>query len=154
MDIGKIIEKRRGELYMTRDELAGKLGISPDEIACWERGDGYPDTPMIPVIARALGISSGRLMGDRMSDISMEVQGRLFSEEHMYTYVRTAAVSRELYQTARVLPLARKYHEGQVRKGEDRIPYIYHPLLMACHMMALGIYDDDMLSACLLHDVC
>lgn len=34
------------------------------------------------------------------------------------------------------------------------IPYIYHPLLLTCHALALGLEEDDLLSACLLHDVC
>ena len=44
------------------------------------------------------------------------------------------------------------HHKGQ--KREDGTPYIYHPLLLTCHALALGLEEDDLLSACLLHDVC
>jgi transcriptional regulator with XRE-family HTH domain len=36
--------KRRCEsLGMTQDELAERLGVSPDTLSGWERGDGRPD---------------------------------------------------------------------------------------------------------------
>ena len=72
----------------------------------------------------------------------------------MYTYVKTYAGVKNLYQTVKVLPYARELHKGQVRKGKDKVPYIYHPLLIACHALALGLDDDNMVSAALLHDVC
>ena len=34
------------------------------------------------------------------------------------------------------------------------IPYINHPLTMACHALAMGLEDDALLAAVLLHDVC
>lgn len=79
---------------------------------------------------------------------------RMFSEKNMYTFVRSAAVSRNLSQTMRALPLMKKYHAGQTRKGKEKIPYIIHPLMMACHCLALGLSDDDILATALLHDVC
>lgn len=79
---------------------------------------------------------------------------RLFDENRMYTYIKTYAVSNHLYQTVKVLPYARELHQGQLRRGKDQVPYIYHPLLVACHALALGLDDDNMISAALLHDVC
>lgn len=37
--------------------------------------------------------------------------------------------------------------------GAEAVPYIVHPYIMACHAHALGIRDDEVLAACLLHDV-
>ena len=72
----------------------------------------------------------------------------------MYTYVKTYASVREMTKTVKALAFAREQHKGQVRKGRDKVPYIYHPLLMACHALALGLDDDDIVAASLLHDVC
>ena len=69
-------------------------------------------------------------------------------EAHLY------ATLKNLQQTCKVLPYARELHEGQTRRGKDKVPYIYHPLLVACHALALGLDDDDMISTALLHDVC
>ena len=52
----------------------------------------------------------------------------------------------------------REAHLGQtrypVRGSSVRVPYIIHPLLMACQAHALGIRDDIVLTVILLHDVC
>ena len=59
-----------------------------------------------------------------------------------------------ILQTLQALPLMREKHEGQVRKGMvESTPYRVHPLTLACHALAMGIGDDDVLAALLLHDV-
>lgn len=89
-----------------------------------------------------------------MIDFEEPLSDRLFNEDRMYRYVENYATIKEMYQTVSVLSYARELHEGQVRKGQERVPYIYHPLLIACHALALGLDDDDLISAALLHDVC
>ena len=67
---------------------------------------------------------------------------------------RIADTARELglENTDRALACAVEAHEGQTRKKSD-IPYIYHPLNLACHALAMGIEEDEIIAACLLHDV-
>lgn len=79
---------------------------------------------------------------------------RLFDEERMYTYIKTYASVKQMKQTLISLPYARKLHENQFRKGKDHVPYIYHPLLISCHALTLGLDDDNLISTALLHDVC
>jgi guanosine-3',5'-bis(diphosphate) 3'-pyrophosphohydrolase len=44
-------------------------------------------------------------------------------------------------------------HEGQLRKGEGKIPYIHHPIEVAATLAEIGEIDDvDVLQAALLHD--
>ena len=83
-----------------------------------------------------------------------KVGGMFKKEEHMYTYVKTYAAALGMLQTQRVLPYAKELHSNQVRRGKQRVPFIYHPLLMACHALALGLTDDNLISAAILHDVC
>uniref|UniRef100_UPI0040578F64 HD domain-containing protein n=1 Tax=Agathobacter sp. TaxID=2021311 RepID=UPI0040578F64 len=78
----------------------------------------------------------------------------LLDEETLYVYVETYAKQNQLHQTSRVLPYARKMHKGQYRKGKEKIPYICHPLLVAYHALVLGLDEDNLVSAALLHDVC
>ena len=94
------------------------------------------------------------MMDEDLLKVTEKLSDRLFDEKKMYTYVKSYASAKELYQTVKVLPQVREYHAGQVRKGVDKVPYIYHPLLLACHALALGFDEDDLLSAALLHDVC
>lgn len=77
-----------------------------------------------------------------------------FDEEKMYTYLEKYATVNNLTQTLAVLPYAKEMHKNQFRKGKDKVPYIHHPLLVACHALALGLEDDDLISTALLHDVC
>lgn len=87
-------------------------------------------------------------------DFEEPLSDRLFNEERMYKYVKHYAELNGLTQTEKVLPYAYKLHEGQTRKGKEHVPYIYHPLLVACHALALKLDDDNLVSAALLHDVC
>ncbi|MGN0747773.1 MAG: HD domain-containing protein [Aristaeellaceae bacterium] len=78
---------------------------------------------------------------------------RIFDEGRMYDQVKARAAALGLRDTLRVLPLARQWHAGQYRKGEGDIPYISHPLTMACHALAMGLAEDGLMCAILLHDV-
>lgn len=75
-----------------------------------------------------------------------------FSPERMYTFIKGYATALDWEDVLSALGFARKAHGGQNRK--DGQPYIVHPLTMACHALALGIKNQDVVAACLLHDVC
>ena len=46
--IGNTLKKLRLTKGLTQEEVATQLGISPQSISKWERGDGYPDITMLP----------------------------------------------------------------------------------------------------------
>ena len=79
---------------------------------------------------------------------------RLFDDMELYGKVEAFALEKGFSQTLLVLPYAKEKHKNQKRKGTDNVPYIIHPLIMAYQAIALGLGDDDLLSAVLLHDVC
>lgn len=64
------------------------------------------------------------------------------------------AYRRKMPETLRTLSFAKEKHAGQYRKGDGSVPYIVQPLNMACHALEMGIYDDAVIVAALLHDVC
>jgi len=70
----------------------------------------------------------------------------------MKTYVKTTARIFKMSDTLKAVDFAVDAHEGQRRKKSD-IPYIYHPLNMACHALSMGIKEDEIIAAILLHDV-
>ena len=74
-----------------------------------------------------------------------------FNAEKMYTFVRGYATGARMPETLKALGYAREKHEGQLRKSGE--PYIVHPLVMACSALSLGIRDDNVVAAILLHDV-
>ena len=154
-----LLRKKREEKGYTLEHLGERLEITYQSVSNWENEINVPSLNNLIKICEVLEVSSDwLLLGKRQSSyIGMtpdDLSDRMFNEEHMYTYVKQFATFHNLYQTLRVLPYAREKHAGQVRKGKDRIPYIYHPLMLACHALALGLVDDNLISAALLHDVC
>lgn len=84
-----------------------------------------------------------------------ELHDAMFSVDHMLRRVTKYAQERNMTETQKAIEIMQKYHSGAVRKsntGED-IPYVIHPLMMACHAFALGIGTDDVVATALLHDV-
>ena len=153
MSIGSQIALRRKELKLSQEALGEKVNVSFQAVSSWEREIYTPETDKLPEIAKALGTTVAWLMEEPSTQPRWEFHDEMFDIDHMYNQVKYSANALELHQTSKALLLMKKYHEGQVRKGKDRVPYIAHPLLIACHALALGLKDDDLLAAALLHDV-
>lgn len=152
------LSQLRKEKHLTQSEVAEKLDVSFQAVSLWERGETIPDTDKIVDLADLYGVSCDYLLRGEKESVPIRfeepITGRIFDEEHMYTYVKTFATLRGMQQTLKVLPYARQLHEGQTRKGEEKIPYINHPLAVACHALSLGLENDDIVATALLHDVC
>lgn len=86
------------------------------------------------------------------------LQTRIFNEVRMISKMQAFAQLEGLDETYQALHYMAEKHSGQYRKAgfytNERVPYIIHPLMMACHGHAVGIREDAMLAAILLHDVC
>lgn len=158
MNIGKIIAARRKELGITQEMLAQKLSVTAQAVSRWENGWNLPDMDNIHSLAEALHVSVSTLIGKDELSYEWEFREQLFSEEHMFTRLKTIAELNGLTETYRALYYIREQHAGQFRKklkfSDTRIPYIVHPLMMACHAQSMGLTNDILLSVILLHDVC
>lgn len=82
------------------------------------------------------------------------ISDHIFQVQNMYRQVKISANALHFQQTLSALLFSSKMHRNQLRKGNSDLPYIIHPLTMACHAMALGLYEDSLLATILLHDVC
>lgn len=159
MEISERLAAARKERGLTQRDVADKLDISFQAVSLWERGETSPDIDKLAELATLYQVTTDWLLtGSKEENLFIDFQAslsdRLFDEGRMYTYIKTYACVKKLYQTSRVLPYARELHKGQIRKGKDKVPYIYHPLLISCHALALGLDDDNLISTALLHDVC
>ena len=159
MTFSERLAKARKDKGFTQSDVAEKINVSFQAVSLWERGETTPEIDKLVDIASLYQVSVDWLLTGKteervLLDFQDSLSDRLFNEDRMYTYVKTYASVKNLYQTSKVLPYARELHKGQVRKGKDKVPYIYHPLLIACHALALGLDDDNIVSAALLHDVC
>jgi len=152
MEIGaKLTAARRGR-GLTQEALAERLGVTPQAVSTWERNENIPDTRKLAELARLLGISLDDLFSEAAAP-AWELKSPSFDPERMYTYVKARAQADGLMQTLAALPLMREKHRGQYRRGMAQVPYAAHPLTLACHALAMGLTDDDVLAAALLHDV-
>ena len=156
------LAEARKNCGFTQAQVAQQLYVSMQSISAWECGNTVPDTDKIPDIAALYGVTAdwlltGKLPSEEILKVTADLSDRLFNEARMATYVGAYCNAKHLYQTKRALAFAREKHDGQFRKpghSDERVPYIYHPLMLTCHALALGLEEDDLLSACLLHDVC
>lgn len=60
--LGKRIAALRKEKGMTQEELAEKLGVSPQAISKWENGQSCPDISLLPRLAAIFGVTTDLLL--------------------------------------------------------------------------------------------
>jgi GTP pyrophosphokinase len=70
----------------------------------------------------------------------------------MMEYLKEYINLHHMEQSKIALEVAVCMHRDQKRAGG--LPYIIHPLTMACHAISLGQDDDILIAVILLHDVC
>ena len=153
MTLGEKLASARKRAGLTQERLADRIGVSFQAVSGWERNESLPDTAHLSTLAKALHLSLDQLFDDSV-DRTWELKSPSFSPEHMYTYVKARAQAEGMAQTLAALPLARQKHAGQLRTSRTaQTPYIAHPLTLACHAMAMGILEDEVVATALLHDV-
>lgn len=152
MSLGTRIAQNRKNKHLTQEQLAERLNVSFQAVSTWERDENLPDVEHLLALARILECSLDGLFSQEEQQ-QWTLHARLFDETHMYTFVSAQARALGLEQTLQALPFMRQKHAGQKRKGPSAVPYVIHPLTMACHALAMGIREDDVLAALLLHDV-
>lgn len=55
---------------LTQEQLAEKLGVTPQSVSNWERG-GAPDISMLPILANFFKITIDQLMGNDATNVSL-----------------------------------------------------------------------------------
>ncbi len=68
------LRELRKNKNLTQEELAGYLNISPQAISKWERGEGFPDIAMLPVIANYFGVTIDTLLGNDTTSIEEKIR--------------------------------------------------------------------------------
>jgi len=153
----RLISARKKKGF-TQSIVAEKLQLSFQAVSLWERGETFPETAKLSELAELLEVSIDWLLTGQEGVESFfeqtNISEKIFNEERMYTYIKSYATARGMTDTLKALPFAREKHTGQLRRGKEQIPYIYHPLLVSCHALALGLNEDALVAAALLHDVC
>ncbi len=154
MSIGTKIAERRKELKMSQQDLAEKVGVSFQAVSLWERDECLPETERLLEIAKVLSTKVSWILEEEGAEPNRwELKDAMFSIENMEKKVREYARAKGMSESLKALKIAKTKHEGQVRSGKDKVPYIIHPLMLACHAIALKVDNDNLIAVCLLHDV-
>lgn len=161
MDLSKVgnrISEARKQAAFTQEQLADRIGVSVQAVSKWENGHNLPDIENLMLIAEITNKPYGFFLDPNDGkEYGFLLRDRLSQEGNMFTRLRSTASAEELDETYRALQYIRERHAGQFRKpgifSKEKVLYINHPLLMACHAHALGIRDDALLASILLHDV-
>ena len=74
--MGAIIARKRKELGMTQEQLAGALGISYQAVSKWENELSSPDISALPLLADTLGLTLDELFGRETAKRDAETQER------------------------------------------------------------------------------
>lgn len=92
MYISENLRRLRRRLDMTQEKLAEAIGIVPQAVSKWERGEGLPDITLIPSIATALNVTIDELFGmdevirkKRIKEVMDEANRRLFADGNIKT---------------------------------------------------------------------
>lgn len=87
--IGDMISKTRQNRNMTQEEFASRLGVTPQAVSRWERGNSLPDISLIKGICDIFSVSANVLLGIdhenkvvENNDIGMEreIRSNMFAE--------------------------------------------------------------------------
>lgn len=150
MSIGANLRSLREERKLTQEQVAEVLGITFQAVSSWERDEYRPDTDKLIRLAELFDVSVSAIVEEKHK--AFKTKEAIYNWEHMKTYVKTTAKNYKLTNTLKAVDYAVQAHEGQKRK-RSVVPYIYHPLNLACHALSMDIYEDEILAACMLHDV-
>lgn len=150
MSIGVNIRRLREERGFTQDKIADELDVSFQAVSSWERDEYKPDLDKLLKLADVFDVSLSALAEEKRK--VFKTKETIYNWEHMKTYVKTTARNFQMSDALKAVDFAVEAHEGQKRKKSDT-PYIYHPLNMACHALSMGIKEDVVIAAILLHDV-
>ena len=81
MELGTVIKQLRFRASMTQEQLAEKLGISPQSVSKWENEISMPDISLLPTIAEIFGVSVDELFGLNENEKLRRIENRLEFEE-------------------------------------------------------------------------
>ena len=99
LTIGKTIKSLRTKRGLSQEKLAEHLGIAPQSVSKWERGEGYPDITLLIPLAAYFGVSLDLLMGRDSEETERKLRSVIDRLEH-YRHVGDHEAKNELARQA------------------------------------------------------
>ena len=79
--MGKRISTLRKRAGLTQEQLADRLGVTPQAVSKWENDISCPDTAILPELAKVLGVSCDVLLGKEPMDSVTNSDGGTVKEK-------------------------------------------------------------------------
>ena len=76
-DMGKRIRNQRKKQRLSQQQLARRLGISPQAVSKWERGENAPDISLLLDLSTLLGVRVEWLLGSALDDHIKKAYGSI-----------------------------------------------------------------------------
>lgn len=103
--LGKRIAALRREKGLKQEELAEKLGVSPQAVSKWENDQTCPDISLLPALAKILGVSVDELLSGKKEEPEVKILPESERKDIKNMILRIVATDKD-GDTARVnLPL-------------------------------------------------
>ena len=82
-NMGKQIRAGRQRSALTQEKLAEALGVTPQAVSKWERGESLPDIALLPELSAALGLTLDELFESSAETHLRRIQQRMENEPRM-----------------------------------------------------------------------
>ena len=117
MEIGNKIKQLRYQSKLTQEQLATKVGVSPQSVSKWETGLTLPDISMLPILAEVFGVTI-----DEIFDLATEQKLKRLENRIEVDGEFTADEFRE-YESMLKSQLAENKNKGYI---VDLLANLYH----------------------------
>ncbi len=80
LGLGNKISRLRQNKNMTQEELAGRIGVTPQALSRWERDQSLPDLVILTDLCRILGVSADYMLGTESGKITENGDNKIQDE--------------------------------------------------------------------------
>ncbi len=150
----KYFERILKEKNMTPRSFAKKINYETRYVQRWLKGEHSPREEHLSAIAEGLGIEKSELFTDSSSNPVLNSSDRLFDENDLKKTIETTINVLHLENTSKSLQILYEFSNNSFREGtRNEVPSIIHPLTMCRSALSLKLYQDNILSVILLHEI-
>ena len=141
LTIGKVIRGLRAERGLSQEKLGEHLGIAPQSVSKWERGEGYPDITFLIPLAEFFDVSLDVLMGRDEERTEMKIRdilSRLDHFRHMGDHEAKNKLAKEAYRDhpfdCRIIMwyITALFDVEDIRPNKDEIQALCEYVLKVC----------------------